>query len=173
MTPYLLDLNLLNFECSTPLDDTESSGIRESAPPPFHLSALSRFHVTKTRSPQPAASLSLTPPFLPPSWKYLFLAQIFQATSMPTSVKARFEQSLPRAQLASFLGVSTQLHTGPALMSDMVDIYATQIALEERMRETGRQQEATQFKSKQKVRIYNFRGNCRRVWGFTHCRDIK
>ena len=42
-------------------------------------------------------------------------------------------------------------------MSDMVDIYATQIALEERMRETGRQQEATQFKSKQKVRIYNFR----------------
>ena len=76
---------------------------------------------------------------------------------MPTSVKARFEQSLPRAQLASFLGVSTQLHTGPALTSDMVDIYAIQIALEERMRETGRQQEATQFKSKQKVRIYNFR----------------
>ena len=38
----------------------------------------------------------------------------------------------------------------------MVDIYATQIALEERMRETGQQQEATQFRSKQKVRIYNF-----------------
>ena len=38
----------------------------------------------------------------------------------------------------------------------MVDIYATQIALEERMGETGWQQEATRFKSKQKVRIYNF-----------------
>ena len=33
----------------------------------------------------------------------------------------------------------------------MADIYTTQIALEERMRETGRQQEATWLKSKWKV----------------------
>ena len=54
----------------------------------------------------------------------------------------------------------------------MVDIYATQIALEERMGETGWQQEATRFKSKQKVRIYNFPETVSEFEGFAHCRDI-
>ena len=77
------------------LSHPESSGIPESAPPLFHLSAWSGFHMTKTQSPQAAASLSLTPPFLPPSWIYIFLAQSLQAASIPTSVKMRFKQSLP------------------------------------------------------------------------------
>ena len=42
-------------------------------------------------------------------------------------------------------------------MSHVVDIYTTQIALEERMGESGRQREATRIKSKQNVIIYNFR----------------
>ena len=54
----------------------------------------------------------------------------------------------------------------------MVDIYATQIALEERMRETGWQQEATRFKSKQKVMIYNFWETVNEFEEFTHGRDI-
>ena len=41
-------------------------------------------------------------------------------------------------------------------MSHGVDIYTTQIALEESMGETGQQQEATHIKSKQNVIIYNF-----------------
>ena len=41
------------------------------------------------------------------------------------------------------------------------------------MRETGRQQEATQFKCKQKVMIYNFRETVSELEEFTHCRDIK
>ena len=40
------------------------------------------------------------------------------------------------------------------------------------MGETGWQQEATQFKSKQKVRIYNFWKTVNEFEGFTHCRDI-
>ena len=73
----------------------ESSRIWESAPLPFHLSTLSRIHMTITQSPQAAASLSLTPLFLPPLWSHLFLVQIRQATSILTWVKARFKQSLP------------------------------------------------------------------------------
>ena len=61
---------------------------------------------------------------------------------------------------------------GPALTSHMVDIYATQIAFEEKMREIGPQQEATRFKSKQKVRIYNFQETVSEFEGFTQCRDI-
>ena len=40
---------------------------------------------------------------------------------------------------------------GLAFASHMADIYMTQNALEERMRETGRQQEGTQLESKWKV----------------------
>ena len=39
----------------------------------------------------------------------------------------------------------------PAFSSHMTDIYTTQVALEERMRETGRQMEATRLESKRKV----------------------
>ena len=78
----------------------------------------------------------------------------------------------PKPELGSFLRVSTQLHMGPAFTSHMVDIYATQIALEERMRETGWQQEATQFKSKQKVTSYNIRETVSDFEEFTHGRDI-
>ena len=49
----------------------------------------------------------------------------------------------------------------------------TQSALEERMRETGWQQEATQFKCKQKVMIYSFRETVSEFEEFTHCHDIK
>ena len=41
------------------------------------------------------------------------------------------------------------------------------------MRETGWQQEATQFKCKQKVMIYNFRETVSEYEEFTHCCDIK
>ena len=63
-------------------------------------------------------------------------------------------------------------HMGLALTSHVVDIYATQIALEKRMRENGWQQEATRFKSKQKMRMYNFWEIVSEFEGFTHCRDI-
>ena len=71
-------------------------------------------------------------------------------------------------KLGSFLRVSKQLYTGMAFTSHMVDIYATQIALEERMRESGWQQGATQFKSKQKVMIYNLWETVSDFEGFTH-----
>ena len=41
------------------------------------------------------------------------------------------------------------------------------------MRETGWQQEATQFKCKQKVMIYSFRETVSEFEEFTHCHDIK
>ena len=41
------------------------------------------------------------------------------------------------------------------------------------MRETGRQQEATRFKSKQNVIIYNFRETLSKFKEFTQSRDIK
>ena len=71
-----------------------------------------------------------------------------------SNIDPRLSQSEAQAtppQLASFTRVPMQPHTGPAFASHMADIYATQIALEERMRETGRQQEATRLESKRKV----------------------
>ena len=71
-----------------------------------------------------------------------------------SNIDPRLSQSEAQAippQLASFTRVPTQPHTGPAFASHMADIYTTQIALEERMRETGRQQEATRLESKRKV----------------------
>ena len=147
----------------------ESSRIRESAPPPFHLSALFRFHVTKTR--YPGCCFTVLDSSLPPTIVKLFISCTNPSSNLDPHLSQGKVWTIP-PQLASFLRVSTRPHTGPALTSHMVDIYATQIAFEERMRETGWQQEATRFKSKQKVRIYNFRDTVSEFEGFTHCRDI-
>ena len=66
-----------------------------------------------------------------------------------------------------------QLQMGLTFTLHMVDIHTTQIALEVIMRKTGLQQEATQFKSKQKVMIYNFRETVSEFEEFTHCHNIK
>ena len=85
-----------------------------------------------------------------------FLHRSFKLPWSPPQLRRGSSNPSQSPQLASFLRVSTQLHTKPSFMSHVVDIYTTQIALEERMVETGRQQEVTWFKSKQNVIIYNF-----------------
>ena len=63
---------------------------------------------------------------------------------------------------------------GLAFTSHMVDIYTTHISLGERMREAGwqqEQQEATRFKSKQKVMIYDFQETVSDFEGFMHSHD--
>ena len=80
-----------------------------------------------------------------------FLHKSFKQPWSPPQSRQGSSNPSGSPQLASFLRVSIQFHTRLAFMSHIVDIYTTQIALEERMRETGQQQKATLFKSKQNV----------------------
>ena len=118
----------------------------------------------------PGRRLTVLDSSLPPVIVNLFISCTNPSSNIDPHLSQGEVQAIP-PQLAS-LKVSTQLHTGPAFTSHMIVIYTTQIALKERMRETGWQLEATRFKSKQKVRIYNFRDTVSEFEGFTHCRDI-
>ena len=149
---------------------SESSGIRESAPPPFHLSALSGFHKNTI------TQATVLDSSLPPAIVNLFISCTNPSSNLDPHLSQGKVQAIP--QLASFLRVSTQLHMGLAFMSHMIDIYTTQIPLYNtdcfwgEDGETGRQQEA-QFKCKQKVMIYNFQETVSELEEFTHCHDIK
>ena len=115
---------------------------------------------------------------LPPGIVNLFISCTNPSSNLDLHLSQGEVQPIP-PQLASFLRVSMQLHTGPAFMSHMTDIYTTQIPLYdtdcswEEERETGWQQEATQFRCKQKVMIYNSWETVSKLEEFTHCRDIK
>ena len=103
---------------------------------------------------------------LPPTIVNLFISCTNPSSNLDPHLSQGNVQAIP-PQLASFSRVSTQLPMGPAFTSHMVDIYMTHISLGERMRETGwqrEQQEATRFKTKQKVMIYlQLLGNCEQV----------
>ena len=147
------------------VNSPESFGIRESAPPPFHLSTVSRFHVTKTWSPQATASLSLTPPFLPPLWFYLFLAQILQATLIPTSVKVRFKQSLPESPACILLeSFNANLYKAGIHITYSWHLYNTYCSWGE---DEGNWAAAEGYLVQEKAECHNLQlpGNCQLVWG--------
>ena len=77
---------------------------------------------------------------LPPAIVKLFISCTNPSSNLDPHLIQGEVQEIP-LKLASFSRVSTQLNTGPAFMSHMVDIYTIQIALEERIRGTCWQQE--------------------------------
>ena len=116
-----------------------NSRVRPSTLPPVHLVQIPRDNDTIT----PGRCFTVLDSSLPPAIMKLFISCTNPSSNLDPHVSQGEVQAIPpKPELGSFLRVSTQLHMGPAFTSHMVDIYATQIALEERMRETGWQQEA-------------------------------
>jgi uncharacterized protein (DUF305 family) len=78
------------------------------------------------------------------------IAPMLNALTPASSIdpKLRQVQPSPRASSSTILKHTS---TEPTFASHMVDIHTTQIALEQKMRETGRQMEATRLESKRKV----------------------
>ena len=144
-----------------------NSRVRPSTLPRFHLVRIPHDKNTITSG----RCFTVLDSSLPCAIVKLFISCTNPSSNLDPHLSQGKVWAIP-PQLASFLRVSTELHTRPAFTSHMVNIYATQIALGERMREIGWQQEATQFKSKQKVKIYNFWEPVSEFEGFTHCHDI-
>ena len=128
-----------------------NSRVRPSTLPPVHLARIPRDKNMIT----PGRCFTVLDSSLPPAIVNLFISSTDPSSYLDPHLSQGEVQAIPPGLLASFLRVSTQLHARSAFVSHVVDIYTTQIALEERMGETGRQ-EATRIKSKQNVIIYNF-----------------
>ena len=118
----------------------------------------------------PGCCFTILDSSLSPAIMNLFISCTKPSSNLNPQLSQGKVQAIP-PKLGSFLRVSKQLHMGLAFTSHVVDIYVTQNALEERMRETGWQQGATQFKSKQKFMIYNSWETVSEFEEFTHGHD--